>query len=106
MAQFETSTWSSPESKLSAEDFAKVCLMNWNGKGELTKGKMALPVRKTPGGAINTNAVHAAAAALAGARGGVKAPPAEKKAAAKKLISYYGEMKETPPDSLKRVAGA
>jgi hypothetical protein len=35
----------------------------------------------------------------------VKAPPAVKRAAAKKLISIYNDMKETPPDALKRVAG-
>ncbi len=60
---------------------------------------------KEPSGAYNKNGIHAAASVLAGGRGGVQAPPDQKRKAARSLIRLYGEMKETPPPSLKRVAG-
>lgn len=88
----------------STEAFCKACLIDENDAGEdKVQAKCKLPVYE-PGGALNSNAVHSAAAALAGGRGGVKASPASKKAAAKKLIRLYGELKEDPPDSLKNMA--
>jgi len=60
-----------------ADQFCKACLMDMNEPGKpKTKSACKLPVRE-PGGALNRNAVHAAAA-LAGARGGVDAPLAER----------------------------
>jgi len=85
-----------------AEAYCKACLIDMN-EGEKTKDKCKLPVRE-PSGALNRNAVHAAAAALAGARGGVDAPPEEKRAAARKLIRLYGELNEEPPESIKKLA--
>jgi len=88
-----------------AEAFCAACLIDLNEPGtQKIKGKCKLPV-KEPGGQYNANAIHAAAAVLAGARGGVDAPPEEKRAAARQLIRLYGEMNETPPDSLRRLAG-
>lgn len=88
-----------------AAQFCAACLIDLNEPGaEKTKGKCKLPIRE-PGGAINRNAVHAAAAVLAGARGGVDAPPDEKRKAARKLIRLYREMNEEPPESLRRLAG-
>lgn len=63
-----------------------------------------LPVRE-PDGTLNRNGVRAAAAALAGARGGVKVSPAAKRQAAKKLLALYKESGDTPPPSLYRIAG-
>jgi hypothetical protein len=63
-----------------------------------------LAVRE-PDGTLNRNGVHAAAAALAGARQSLQAPPDKKKAAARKLISLYREMDETAPESTYRIAG-
>lgn len=89
-----------------AEAFCKACLIDLNEPGKpKTKTACKLPIRE-PGGALNRNAVHAAAAALAGARGGVDAPLAEKRKAARKLLSLYAELKEEPPESIKRLAGA
>jgi len=62
-----------------------------------------LPV-KTPNGALNRNGVHAAAAALAGARSPLQAPPDQKAKAASALRRYYSQLGETPPDSLKQSA--
>ncbi len=85
--------------------FCAACLIDQNPTGkEKAKALCKLPVRE-PGGMMNRNGVHAAAAALAGARGGVDAPPEEKRAAARKLIRMYSMMNETPPDSLRRMAG-
>ena len=88
-----------------ADQFCAACLIDLNPPGqEKTKGNCKLPV-KEPGGALNRNGVHAAAAALAGARGGVDAPPGEKRKAARKLVRLYGELNEDPPESIKRLAG-
>lgn len=68
------------------------------------KANHKLPVRE-PDGTLNVNGVHAAAAVLGGARGGVDAPPDAKRSAARQLIRLYGQINQTPPDSLKRLAG-
>ncbi len=88
-----------------AETFCKACLIDLNEPGaEKVKAKCKLPVRE-PGGAVNRNALAAAAAALAGARGGVQAPLEAKRAAARKLVRLYAEAEMEPPASLKRLAG-
>lgn len=88
-----------------AEAFCKASLIDLNEPGEeKVKGKCKLPVYE-PGGALNRNGVHAAAAVLAGSRGGVNAPPEAKRKAARKLISLYAELDEEPPESLRKLAG-
>ena len=88
-----------------AAAFCGACLIDLNESGqEKVKGKCKLPVRE-PGGAINKNALSAAAAVLAGGRGGVDAPPEEKRKAARKLIRLYREAEMEPPESLRRLAG-
>jgi len=88
-----------------ADAFCAACLIDLNEPGaQKVKAKCKLPV-KEPGGQYNVNAIHAAAAALAGARGGVDAPPEEKRKAARRLVRLYAEMKEEPPESLRRLAG-
>lgn len=81
------------------EQWHNSCLIHQHVGPPTSKGQCKLPV-KTPNGAVNRNAVHSAAAALAGARGGVHASSDEKASAAKKLISLYHEMDEKPPPSL------
>lgn len=73
-------------------------------KGQWVMSACKLPVYE-PNGDLNRGAVHAAAAALAGARGGVHASPQAKRAAAKKLIPLYHQLKEPVPDSIRRMAG-
>ena len=81
------------------------CLIDTNEPGkDKVQSNCKLPV-KEPNGDVNSNAVHAAAAALAGGRGGVNASPADKKKAARALVRYYGQMKEDCPPSLKNIAG-
>lgn len=88
-----------------AGSYADSSLINLNtgARSNWTKGNVKLPY-KEPDGTVNVNAVHAAVAALAGGRGGVQAPPAAKKAAAKKLVALYGRMKEDVPPSIKQMA--
>lgn len=74
-------------------------------KGEWAFEACLLPVYE-PNGDLNRTGVHAAAAALAGARGGVHANPQTKRAAARKLIGLYGQLKEPVPDSIRRLAGS
>ncbi len=65
--------------------------------------KCKLPVAEFSGGAItiNRNGVHAAAAAMAGGRGGADLPSDAAAAAKRKLRGLYRKLKETAPDSLK-----
>lgn len=88
-----------------AASYAESALINLNTgpRSNWTKGNVKLPIQE-PSGEYNTNAIHAAVAALAGGRGGVQAPPAAKKAAARKLIALYGRMKEDVPPSIKQMA--
>lgn len=91
------------ENDYSLEQWYEACLIR-PAKSEYTaKTQAKLPVRE-PDGTLNRNGVHAAAAALAGARGGVKASPNEKRKAARALIRLYRELGEEPPESIKRMA--
>lgn len=91
----------------STEDYCSACLLDLNEPGEKkTQDNCKLPI-KTSSGAINKNALSAAAGALAGARGGLKnVSPADKKKAARALIRAYGEAKMDVPPSLKQIAGS
>jgi hypothetical protein len=85
------------------EAFCRACLIDLNDSTPKSKDKCKLPVRE-PGGALNRNGVHAAAAALAGARGGVQAPVEDKAKAARALIRLYGQLDEEPPESIVSLA--
>ena len=110
MAEFSDRAWGSISEGdyADAGDFCAASLIDLNPSGqEKSKANCKLPVRepKAMGGRVNRNALGAAAAALAGARGGVKAPTADKRKAARSLIRLYGEGKMEPPESLRRLAG-
>ena len=104
---FSSSPWDAGKVKASQEAgaYCRCCLMDLN-MGEKTKDACKLPVRSTPGGAYNLNAMSAAAAALAGARGGLNAPAEEKRKAARRLVRLYRQAKKEPPPALLRVAGS
>lgn len=88
--------------------YCQSCLIDENDSGDQdaddkVQAKCHLPVRE-PDGAVNVNALSAAAAALAGGRGGgVKASPASKAAAARKLRGLYARAKKPIPESLQRM---
>lgn len=85
------------------QEWHSACLIHQHDGAPTTKTDCKLPV-KTPTGTLNRNGVHAAAAALAGARGGVHASPEEKASAARALIRYYGQLSEDPPPSILNLA--
>jgi hypothetical protein len=87
------------EADYTIEQWHAACLIHLHDGPPTSKSQCKLPV-KTPNGALNRNGVHAAAAALAGARSPLKAPPDQKAKAASALRRYYGQLGETPPDSL------
>ncbi|SMB97792.1 hypothetical protein SAMN00808754_1950 [Thermanaeromonas toyohensis ToBE] len=109
MAEFSDRPWSDIDKTVEAygsvEKFCAACLIDLNPPGEeKVASKCKLPV-KEPNGKYNKNALPAAAAALAGARGGVDAPAEEKRRAARKLVRLYRMAKMEPPESLKQLAG-
>ena len=88
-----------------AKAYADSCLINLNEgpSSNWTKAKCKLPVYE-PDGTLNRNGVHNAASVLAGGMGGVDAPPAAKKAAARKLVRLYGQLNDPVPPSIKNMA--
>lgn len=86
--------------------YCDACAINTNtgDRADWVQSACKLPY-KEPNGDINTNALGAASAALAGARGGLKdVSPADKKKAARTLMRAYGEAKMDAPPSLKNMA--
>ena len=105
MAEFSNKPWGDfGESDYTLEQWHEACLIHLH-EGQMTsKAECKLAV-KEPGGMYNRNGIHAAAAALAGARTPLKAPPEEKRKAARKLISLYRQMDALAPESTYRIAG-
>lgn len=91
------------EADYTLEQWHNACLIHQHVGPPTSKNRCKLPV-KTPSGALNRNGVHAAAAALAGARTPLKASAEEKAKAAAALRRYYAQLGETPPDSLAQSA--
>jgi hypothetical protein len=86
--------------------YCDCCAINTNtgDRDKWVQENCKLPY-KEPDGDINKNALGPAAAALNGARGGLTGvSAADKKAAAKKLVSAYNEAQMSPPPSLKNMA--
>lgn len=101
LAHVSETPWSDySKADYTLQQWHAACLIH-NHDGEPTsKSECKLPV-KTPDGALNRNGVHAAAAALAGARGGLKGISADqKKTAGNALKRYYAQLDEDAPESL------
>ena len=95
-----TQPWSNyTKADYTPEQWHSACLIHIHDGPPTSKSQCKLPV-KTPSGTLNRNGVHAAAAALAGARGGVNAPSEEKAKAARALVRYYRELGDQAPASL------
>ena len=102
LAHISEKPWSSyTEADYTIEQWHSACLVHLHEGPPTSKSQCKLPV-KTPNGALNRNGVHAAAAALAGARSPLQAPPEQKAKAARALRRYYSQLGEEPPDSLKQ----
>lgn len=101
LAHISETPWSNySKADYTLEQWHAACLIHTHD-GEVTaKSECKLPV-KTPDGTLNRNGVHAAAAALAGARGGLKGvSDDQKKTAGNALKRYYAQLDEEPPESL------
>jgi phage head maturation protease len=84
------------------QQWARACLID-TGEGE-GKQRYKLPVRE-PSGALNRNAVHAAAGGH-GVMAVTGVAPEKKRAAARKLVSLYrNDLNEDPPEGLMTAAG-
>jgi HK97 family phage prohead protease len=95
--------WNGDASRFTDEEYKRSCLIDRGGDMPL-KERCSLPVLE-PNGDVNANALGAAAAALSGARGGLRnVSSAQKASAARKLMRYYRQADMEPPDSLRRVA--
>lgn len=95
--------WDGAASRFTDEEYERSCLI-CRGGDEPPKTRCSLPVLE-PNGDVNANALGAAAAALAGARSGLRSVTPELKAtAARKLIRYYRQAEMEPPQNLRALA--
>lgn len=101
LVHISEAAWSDyKKSDYTLEQWHAACVIHVHDGTPTSKSECKLPV-KTPDGALNRNGVRAAAAALAGARGGLKGvSDDQKKKAGSALKRYYAQLDETPPDSL------
>jgi hypothetical protein len=100
--------WDGSAARFSNSEYARSCILDRAdcspaARDMPAKERYSLPIRE-PSGTLNASALGSAAAALSGARSPLKACPAAKAAAARKLLRAYGEAHMTPPDSLKQRA--
>jgi HK97 family phage prohead protease len=95
--------WDGSAARYSDEQYLRACLIVRAGTGP-AKERASVPVLE-PDGTLNSNALGPAAAALSGGRAPLKnVTGAQKAAAARKLIRFYGQAKMTPPASLVALA--
>lgn len=94
------SSWS--QSDYDNEQWKRATILD-HETGNTPKERYGLPVRE-PDGRLNRNGVHAAAARLAGAGGGVHAPAQAKRAAAAELLRLYSQIGDDPPESIVALA--
>jgi hypothetical protein len=101
LAHISEASWSNyTKADYTLGQWHAACLIHTHDGEVTSKSQCKLPV-KTPDGTLNRNGVHAAAAALAGARGGLSGVSADqKKKAGNALKRYYSQLDEEPPESL------
>lgn len=95
--------WNGSPSRFQDDEYAKSCLIDRGGDAP-PKERCSLPVLE-PNGDLNVNALGAAAAVLAGARGGLSGVSVAQKAdAARKLMRLYRRAQMEAPPSLMTLA--
>jgi hypothetical protein len=102
-------SWDGSEGRFSDEEWAHSCILDMGdcsaaSKQATAKQRYKLPIRE-PNGDLNVNALGSAAGALGGARTPLQACPAAKKAAARRLVTAYGEAKLDVPEHVTSLAG-
>ena len=101
--------WNGSASRFTDEQWARSCILDRADcstamKNATAKERYAIPILE-PDGSSNNSALGYAAGALAGARTPVKACPAAKKNAAKKLVAAYNKAKLDAPEDIESLAG-
>ena len=101
--------WDGSASRFTDEQWARSCILDRGdcstaAKQMSAKERYAIPILE-PGGALNPAALGYAAGALNNARAKLKACPAAKKNAAKKLVAAYGRAKLDAPEDIESMAG-
>jgi len=103
-SSLSSAPWDGDAARFTPQQWRASCLVDTDEGAPDAKSRYKLPVRE-PGGAYNRAEMGAAAAALAGARGGsMNIPASAKKSAAKKLSSLYNRFNLPIPPSLKSMA--
>jgi HK97 family phage prohead protease len=98
-----SAAWDGSPARFTDEQYRRSALL-CRGSGAPPKQDCSLPVLE-PDGTLNTNALGAAAAVLAGSRGGLaNVTSGQKAAAARRLIRYYNAAGMEPPASLTALA--
>lgn len=92
--------WDGSASRFTPEQYKRSCLIDKGTGDPDDKERYALPVLE-PDGALNANAVVAAAGRI----GQVQVSPDKKQAAAKRLVSLYHQIDKDPPPDLVKLAG-
>lgn len=101
--------WDGSASRFTDAQWARSCILDRADCSTMAekmsaKERYAIPIRE-PNGDVNTTALGYAAGALMGARTPVKACPAAKKNAAKKLVAAYDAAKLDAPEDVESLAG-
>ena len=104
-----TKPWSGDASRFTDDEWAHSCILDMGlcsaaAKETAAKERYKLPILE-PNGDLNANALGAASGALAGARTPLRACPAAKTAAAKKLCSAYDTANLDAPEHVEQMAG-
>lgn len=87
MTTFSDKPWDGSASNYADTDaYCAACMIDENPAGKAKVQALCKLPYKEPGGAVNKNALRAIAAALAGARGGLKDVSAQAKAKAASLL--------------------
>ena len=101
--------WDGSASRFTDEQWARSCILDradcsTAAKQMSAKERYSIPILE-PNGDDNPAALGYAAGALMGARTPVKACPAAKKKAAKKLVAAYDRAKLDAPEDVEKLAG-
>lgn len=101
--------WDGSASRFTDEQWARSCILDradcsTDALKMSAKQRYGIPILE-PNGDLNASALGYASGALDGARTPVKACPAAKKKAAKKLVAAYGRAKLDAPENIEALAG-
>ena len=100
MPNFTDAPWEKPTG-LDTAEYCQVCLIDYND-GDKIKARCKLPVRSTPGGAVNRNALRNAAGRIFQMQG---VPAEAKRKAARALVRLMRQAEIEVGDSVLRLAG-